>query len=79
MALNLSRNIADPDGFYEYLVESQRMMTEEEANRMNARLVLILMNHLGDGPVFAEALDDCTIWMMSIWSCRWPLCRCRFA
>lgn len=57
MPLNLNRNIADPDGFYEYLVESQRMMTEEEANRMNARLVLILANHIGDQVVLRPAID----------------------
>ena len=57
MPLILNRNIADPDGFYEYLVESQRMMTEEEANRMNARLVLVLANHIGDQAVLRPAID----------------------
>ena len=55
--LNLSRNLSDPDGFYEFLVESQRDMTEAEANDMNARLVLILANHIGDNGVLRPAID----------------------
>jgi Protein of unknown function (DUF2783) len=31
-------------------------LSEAESHALNARLVLILMNHLGDGPTFAEAL-----------------------
>ena len=37
MSLNLRPNIADPDGFYEFLVESQRAMSDEQANRMRSR------------------------------------------
>lgn len=55
--LNLSRNLTDPDEFYEFLVESQRDMTEAEANDMNARLVLILANHIGDNGVLRPAID----------------------
>lgn len=56
MPLNLSPNIKDPDGFYEYLVDSQREMGDEAANRMNARLILILANHIGDAGVLREAI-----------------------
>ncbi|WP_428643201.1 DUF2783 domain-containing protein [Roseibium sp.] len=57
MYLNLTRNLADPDGFYEYLVTSQRHMSDEEANRMNARLILILSNHIGDLDILKAAID----------------------
>ncbi len=56
MPLNLAPNIADPDGFYEVLVDSQREMTDEEANRMNARLILILANHIGDTGTLRAAI-----------------------
>lgn len=56
MPLTLKPNIADPDGFYEFLVDSQRDMTDEEANRMNARLVLVLANQIGDAAVLREAI-----------------------
>lgn len=57
MSLNLAPNLADPDGFYEYLVNSQRNMNDEEANAMNARLVLILSNQVGDMSVLKQAID----------------------
>lgn len=57
MSLTMSPNIADPDGFYEYLVDSQREMRDEEANRMNARLILILANHVGDAATLREAIE----------------------
>jgi len=57
MALELTRNIPDPDGFYEHLVSSQRHMSDEEANCMNARLVLILANQIGDLETLKAAVD----------------------
>ena len=57
MSLNLRPNIADPDGFYEFLVESQRSMSDEQANRMNARLILILANPLGDLTTLRQATE----------------------
>ena len=57
MAPELTRNIPDPDGFYEHLVSSQRHMSDEEANCMNARLVLILANQIGDLDTLKAAID----------------------
>jgi uncharacterized protein DUF2783 len=57
MYLDLNRNLSDPDGFYEYLVTSQRHMSDEEANRMNARLILILSNQVGDMDTLKAAID----------------------
>lgn len=56
MPLNLAPNLPDADGFYEHLVHSQREMSDEEANRMNARLVLILANHVGDPATLRDAI-----------------------
>ena len=50
-----SPNLRDPDGFYASLVTAhQGLSTRQRA--MNARLVLILANHIGDPAVLAEAL-----------------------
>ncbi len=57
MYLDLGRNLTDPDGFYEYLVSSQRFMSDEEANRMNARLILILSNQIGNMEILKAAID----------------------
>lgn len=56
MALIRTPNIADPDGFYAELIDSQRDMAEEEAALMNCRLILLLANHVGDREVLREAL-----------------------
>jgi hypothetical protein len=49
-------NIVDPDGFYEQLIASQRDLSDEDAALMNAKLILVLANHVGDRQVLAEAL-----------------------
>jgi hypothetical protein len=58
MMLNRSPNIADPDGFYAELIDSQRDLSEEEALLMNARLILLLANHIGDRGVLGEAISQ---------------------
>jgi hypothetical protein len=55
-ALYRSPNIADPDGFYQELIDSQRTLDDEAAALMNAKLVLILANHVGDRRVLSEAI-----------------------
>jgi hypothetical protein len=57
MMLNLSPNISDPDDFYAELINSQRDLDEDQALRMNARLILLLANHIGDRGVLTEAID----------------------
>lgn len=56
MPLIHTPNIPDPDGFYEELIRSQRDLDDEQAEQMNARLVLILANQIGDRAVLSEAL-----------------------
>jgi hypothetical protein len=56
MPLVTTPNIADPDGFYEELIASQRDLDAAQAAAMNARLVLLLANHIGDRGVLREAI-----------------------
>jgi hypothetical protein len=56
MPLVRQPNIADPDGFYEELIDSQRNLDDEAAALMNSKLVLILANHVGDRSVLSEAI-----------------------
>jgi hypothetical protein len=56
MQLNRQPNIPDPDGFYEDLIASQRELSDEQADTLLAKLVLILANHVGDRDVLREAL-----------------------
>lgn len=56
MTLTLSPNIPDPDGFYDALLAAHDGLSKEESDALNARLILILANHIGDRAVLAEAL-----------------------
>jgi len=56
MPLETKPNIADPDGFYQELIDSQRDMEEAEAELMNCKLVLLFANHIGDRAILREAL-----------------------
>lgn len=56
MSLITTPNLKDPDASYAVLLAAHKGLSEAESQALNARLVLILMNHLGDGPEFAEAL-----------------------
>jgi hypothetical protein len=49
-------HIPDPDGFYEELIAAQRELSDEQADRLLAKLVLILANHVGDREVLSQAL-----------------------
>ena len=37
--------------------EKQEVVGDEQANRMNARLVLLLANHIGDRAILTEAIQ----------------------
>lgn len=54
--LVLDPAIADPDAFYEQLITLHAGRAVEESMRINARLILILANHIGDAKVLTEAI-----------------------
>ena len=67
MVLNLTPNFAQPgkryfhtfspgDDFYEALIETHSDLTEEQSALVNAKLVLLLSNHIGDITVLREAM-----------------------
>lgn len=47
---------ANPDAAYVTLVHARRGLSESTAADLDARLVLILANHIGDLDVLAEAI-----------------------
>ena len=49
-------NIAAPDDFYERLIELHRGLDAAASARLNARLILLLANHIGDAEVLAQAM-----------------------
>lgn len=54
--LKIEPNLPNPDAAYEALVEAHRGASEAESAALNARLVLILSNHIGDLAVLKEAI-----------------------
>lgn len=56
-SLNTGPNLAAPDDFYEALIEAHRGLSEAQSEMLNARLVLLLANQVGDMAVLREALN----------------------
>jgi hypothetical protein len=48
-------NLVDPDGFYGELLGLHESHENAESEALNARLILILANHIGDREVLREA------------------------
>jgi uncharacterized protein DUF2783 len=49
-------NLPAPDDFYERLIATHRDLSDEESALVNAKLVLLLANHIGDASVLAQAM-----------------------
>ena len=50
------RDFSPGDDFYQALIDAHRDLSDEQSERLNARLVLLLANHVGDIAVIREAL-----------------------
>lgn len=57
MSLVTSPNITDPDRIYEMVLALHEGQGEEQSRRINARLILLLANHIGDMEVLQEAFE----------------------
>jgi hypothetical protein len=44
------------DAFYEALIDAHRSFSAAQSHELNAKLVLLLANHIGDAAVLREAL-----------------------
>lgn len=56
MALNTEPNIARPDDFYQALIEAHSGLSEEQSAALNARLILLLANQVGDLETLKDAI-----------------------
>ena len=56
MRLNTEPNLAAPDDFYEALIDTHQGLSAEQSHALNAKLVLLLANHIGAQDVLCEAL-----------------------
>lgn len=56
MSLDTTPRLSDPDALFALLMDAHRDLTPEESRRLDARLVLILANHIGDLDVLRAAI-----------------------
>ena len=54
--LNTAPNLQDPDGLYQALIDLHQDCSEEQSRRINAALILLLANHIGDRAVLDAAM-----------------------
>ena len=54
--LNTDFNLDSADDFYEALIDAHRALEEQQSHALNAKLVLLLANHVGSLAVLREAL-----------------------
>jgi len=45
-----------PDDFYQSLIDAHAGLSDAQSELLNAKLVLLLANHIGDDTVLAEAI-----------------------
>ena len=57
MALSTRSNFEKPDDAFRAIVEAHRGLTEAQSADLDAALVLILANHIGDLGVLSEAIE----------------------
>jgi len=50
-------NLQDADGFYEQLLDAHQGLSEQQSALLNARLILLLANQLGDAKVLKECVE----------------------
>lgn len=56
-SLITTAQLADPDALFNALVDAHRGLDDEASAALNAKLVLLLANHVGDPEVFREAVE----------------------
>ena len=49
-------NLSDADGFYEQLMDAHTGLSAEQSELLNARLILLLANQIGDARVLSECI-----------------------
>lgn len=57
MKLITDPNLSAPDEFYEALIDAHRELAAADSHALNARLVLLLANHIGTNEVLEQALQ----------------------
>ncbi len=54
--MKTSPNLQDADTFYEQLLDAHLGLSREQSEMLNARLILLLANQVGDARVLADCI-----------------------
>lgn len=52
-----SPNLPDADSVYQELIDAHAGLSDADSMALNARLILILINHIGDKAIVEEAIS----------------------
>ena len=55
--LSLTPNFTNADEIYEYLLDAHQGLSKPDSDALNARLIIILANHIGDLDTLKQAVD----------------------
>jgi hypothetical protein len=58
MMLKRDLNLARPDDVYNAIIDAHKDMNDEQVRAYDAKLILLLVNHIGDEAVIREALQE---------------------
>ena len=56
--LKRNLNLAHPDDIYNAIVDAHKDLSDDQCRTFDARLILLLVNHIGDEAVIREALKE---------------------
>ena len=59
--LRRTLNLARPDDVYNAVVDAHKGLDDEQCRSFDARLILLLVNHIGDEAVIREALKEASV------------------
>ena len=60
-ALRRTLNLTRPDDVYNAIVDAHKGLSDEQGRDFDARLILLLVNHIGDEGVIREALKEAAV------------------
>ena len=55
--MKTSLHLQDADGFYEQLLDVHEGLTREQSELLNARLILLLANQVGDTKILRDCIE----------------------
>ena len=60
-AIHLEPNFEDADAFYERLLDAHQGLSPAQSALLNARLVLVMANQIGDSALLQSCLDAASL------------------